>query len=73
MEFLFVLIICPILVIIVTKIGARVFHNWLIVPIITFLLFTVLTFTVFNISFFLWTIVFTVLSIGVSFKTNIKA
>lgn len=72
MEFLFVLIICPFLVIIATKIVARMFHSWLIAPIVTLILFTVLTFTVFNASFFVWTIVFTALSLGLSYQTNRK-
>lgn len=66
MEFLLVLFICPIIVLTVSIIGYLVTKKWFVVPTITFILFTVLTFTVFNKTFFFWVLVYTILSIIVS-------
>ena len=66
MEFLFALFICPIIVFTASIIGYQITKKWFIVPAITFILFTVLTFTVFNKTFFFWVLVYTILSIIVS-------
>ncbi len=66
MEFLFVLIICPLVVVLVSITGSFLFKQWFIVPILTFIVFTILTYTVFNETFFFWAVIFTILSIIVS-------
>ena len=66
MEFLFVLVICPIIVVTASIIGTMRLKKWFIAPIATFIVFTILTFTVFNETFFFWTVIFTVLSTAVS-------
>ena len=67
MEFLFVLVICPLIVVTASIIGTMRLKKWFIAPIATFIVFTILTFTVFNETFFFWAVVFTVLSTAVSF------
>lgn len=66
MEFLLVLFICPIIVLTASIIGYPITKKWFVVPTVTFILFTILTFTVFNKTFFFWVIVYTILSIIVS-------
>lgn len=66
MEFLFILFICPILVVTASIIGSYVFKKWFVAPIITFIVFTILTFAVFNETFFFWVVVYTTLSIIIS-------
>lgn len=66
MEFLFMLFICPVLVVAASIMGFYVFKNWFVAPIITFLVFTILTFAVFNETFFFWVVVYTTLSIIIS-------
>lgn len=63
MEFLFVLIICPLIVVLLSIFGTFLFNKWFVTPIITFIVLTILTFTLFNETFFLWVIIFTSLSI----------
>lgn len=65
MEFILVLLICPIGVIIASIIGSLV-EKWFATPILTFIVFTILTFTLFNETFFFWIIIYTILSIMVS-------
>ena len=65
MEFLFVLVICPLIVVTASIVGTSLFKKWFIAPIATFTVFTILTFTVFNETFFFWAVVFTVLSTAV--------
>ncbi|KGR84944.1 DUF2651 family protein [Lysinibacillus odysseyi] len=72
MEFLFVLIICPLVVVLASITGSFLFTQWFIVPILTFIVFTILTYTVFNETFFFWAVIFTVLSIIVSLLTYRK-
>ena len=66
MEFLFVLVICPIIVVTASLISTLLLKKWFIAPIATFTVFIILTFTVFGETFFFWTVVFTVLSAAVS-------
>lgn len=63
MEFLFVLIICPLIVVLLSIFGTFLFNKWFVTPIITFIVLTILTFTLFNETFFFWVIIFTSLSI----------
>ncbi|WP_332650410.1 DUF2651 family protein [Lysinibacillus sp. 54212] len=66
MEFIFVLLICPITVIIASIISYYLVKKWFLTPILTFIVFTILTFTRFNETFFFWVIIYTILSIIVS-------
>ncbi|PLR66901.1 DUF2651 family protein [Bacillus sp. UMB0893] len=66
MEFVFVLIICPIIVTVLSAASCFLLKKWYIMPIAVLILFSVLTFTLFNDSFFIWVIVYTILSIVVS-------
>lgn len=72
MEFLLVLLVCPIAVLTASMIGYVIFKKWFVIPIITFILFTTLTYTVFNESFYFWVIVYTILSIVVSLIMKYK-
>lgn len=66
MEFIFVLFICPIIVILASIVGYLLFKNWFVMPLLTLIIFTILTFTVFNESFFIWVVVYTIVSVVVS-------
>ncbi|MBP0726628.1 DUF2651 family protein [Bacillus sp. RG28] len=66
MEFLLVLFICPIIVLVASIIGFLVVRRWFVMPLLTFVVFTILTFTVFNDTFFIWVVVYTILSVIVS-------
>lgn len=70
MEFLFVLFICPILVSVATIIGFSLVRRWFVMPLLTFGVFVILTFTVFNETFFFWVVVYTLLSVIVSLITK---
>ena len=72
MEFLFVFVICPVIIVTASIAGNFLFNKWFIVPLLTFIVFTILTFTIFNASFFFWAAVFTILSMIVSFTSRIK-
>lgn len=63
MEFLFVLVICPLIVVLLSIFGTFLFNKWFVPPIITFIVLTILAFTLFNETFFFWVIIFTNLSI----------
>ncbi|MFJ7667518.1 DUF2651 family protein [Lysinibacillus sp. NPDC097195] len=41
-------------------------------PIVTFIVFTILTFTLFNATFFMWVVVYSLLSLFVSLKRQYK-
>ncbi|MGM9949066.1 MAG: DUF2651 family protein [Lysinibacillus sp.] len=71
MEFLFVLVICPLIVVIASVIGTFLFKKWFIAPIAIFAVFTILTFTIFYETFFFWTVVFTVLSTAVGLSVGL--
>ncbi len=72
MEFLFVFVICPVIIVTASIAGNFLFNKWFIVPLLTFIVFTILTFTIFNASFFFWAAVFTILSMIVSFTFRTK-
>lgn len=66
MEFLMVFLIYPIIVLAASVIGFLVIRRWFVMPLLTFVVFTLLTFTVLNESFFIWVVVYTILSVIVS-------
>ena len=66
MEFILVFFICPITVLTVSMIGYQIIKKWFVIPIVTFIVFTILTFAVFNETFFFWVVVYTILSIVIS-------
>ena len=66
MEFLLVLLICPIAVIIASIVGYSLMKKWFVTPIVTFIVFSILTFTLFNETFFFWVVIYTILSMIVS-------
>lgn len=63
MNVLVVMFILPLLIIIVSILGYVWLKQWTIVPLLTFILFTTLTFTLFNDSFFVWAIIYTIISL----------
>ena len=63
MNVLVVMFILPLLIIIASILGYVWLKQWTIVPLLTFILFTTLTFTLFNDSFFVWVIIYTVISL----------
>ncbi|MED3576065.1 DUF2651 family protein [Cytobacillus praedii] len=68
MEFLLVLFIFPVIVLVASIIGFFLSgRRWFVMPLVTFVVFTILTFTVFNESFVIWVIVYIILSVIVSF------
>jgi len=66
MEFILVLFICPTAVLFATIIGTLLIKKWYIMPLFTFILFFILTFTVFNSTFLIWVWIYTILSLVVS-------
>ncbi len=60
--FAVVFLLFPILVVITSVIGYLLLKKWFVVLLLTFVIFTVLTFTVFDTTFFIWVIIFTLLS-----------
>lgn len=62
MEFLFVLFVFPLLSLLFGIIGQIVIKKIYIVVGITFLVWLIATFTIFNESFFIWVIIYSVLS-----------
>lgn len=66
-EFFSVFFLYPLIVIIASIIGYKLFKKWIIMPLSTFVVFIILTFTIFNQSFFIWVIVYTLLSLVVCF------
>ena len=66
MEFILILFLCPLAVVIASIIGFLLIKKWYVMPTVTLILFTILTFTVFNETFFFWVIVYTIISIIVS-------
>lgn len=63
MNVLIAVFILPLLIVIVSILGYVWLKQWTIVPLLMFILFTILTFTLFNDSFFVWAIIYTVLSL----------
>ncbi|WP_431030188.1 DUF2651 family protein [Lysinibacillus sp. LZ02] len=66
MEFLFIFLILPIIVLIASVLSYLLFKKWFIAPLAVFGTLTILTFTIFNNTFFIWVIVFTIFSIFIS-------
>lgn len=66
MEFLLVLLVFPVIVIVASIIGMFLFKKWFVLPLLTLVIFSILTFTVFNESFFIWVVVYTIISIIIS-------
>lgn len=66
MEFLLVFLICPASVLVASIIGFILIKKWFVMPALTFIVFIILTYTVFNESFFIWVVIYTILSIIVS-------
>ncbi|KAA0966390.1 DUF2651 domain-containing protein [Sporosarcina sp. ANT_H38] len=71
MEFQFVLVILPLAVLTASIIGSFFVRQWYLIPFGVFAVLTTLTFTLFNSSFFIWVIVFTVFSTIVSFVMSL--
>lgn len=65
MEFLLVLIVYPIFVILASVFGYFLFRKWFVFPSITLIVFITLT-IVYNSSFFIWTFIYTVISLTFS-------
>ncbi|CRK83043.1 DUF2651 family protein [Neobacillus massiliamazoniensis] len=62
-----ILFIFPIAVIVASIIGFLVVRKWFVMPLFTFIVFAILMFSVFNETFFIWVVIYTILSIAVSF------
>jgi len=71
MEFALVMFILPAIVIVTSIIGMLAVKKWFAMPIITFIVFIILTFTVFNETFFIWVVVYTVISLIISLLINL--
>ncbi|MEK3765818.1 DUF2651 family protein [Solibacillus sp. FSL K6-4121] len=72
MEYLFVFLILPIIVHIVSSISYWLFKKWFIAPVVVFSVLTILTFTTFGETFFFWVIIFTIFSIITSIMNTKK-
>lgn len=70
MEFFLVLFLLPIIVLVTSIIGFLVVKKWFVMPFLTFVVLTILTFTVFNETFFIWAVVFSLLSLIISLIMN---
>nr|WP_150267496.1 DUF2651 family protein [Paenibacillus tepidiphilus] len=70
LEFLLIFLICPVIVVVTSIVGFILIKKWFVMPLLTLIVFTALTFTVFNKSFFIWVVIFTILSVSVSFITK---
>lgn len=68
MEFVLVLVIFPIVVVVASGIGFLLVRKWFVMPLLTFLVFAVLMITVFNESFLIWLVLYTFISLTVSFS-----
>lgn len=68
-EFIFALLVCPLLVFIFSVIGTRITKTYYVMPIITFAVFLILAVTVFNRSFFFWVGMYSIFSFLVSYLT----
>ncbi|MBP2239752.1 putative membrane protein YccC [Cytobacillus eiseniae] len=66
MEFIWVLVVCPIIVAVTSIIGYILVRRWFVMPLITFIVFTIFTFTIFNETFIIWVVVYTILSVIIS-------
>ncbi|WP_331436997.1 DUF2651 family protein [Oceanobacillus iheyensis] len=66
MEYLLVLIVYPIFVILASVFGYFLFRKWFVFPSITLIVFMSLTIFVYNSSFLIWTLIYTMLSLTFS-------
>ncbi|MEH7108846.1 DUF2651 family protein, partial [Bacillus sp. JJ1764] len=66
MEFSLILLIFPIVVVVSSIIGFLFFRKWFVMPLLTFVVFALLMMSIFNESFLIWLILYTILSIIVS-------
>lgn len=60
-----------VIVIITSIIGSFLIKKWFVMPLLTFVIFAILTVTVFNESFFIWVVFYTILSIIISLITKV--
>ncbi|MGJ7909924.1 DUF2651 family protein [Neobacillus sp. LXY-1] len=67
MEFSLILFIFPIVVVVTSIIGFLLFRKWFVMPLLTFIVFALLMMSIFNDSFLIWLILYTILSIIVSY------
>ncbi|WP_367617650.1 DUF2651 family protein [Salirhabdus salicampi] len=67
MEFLLILLTFPVLVIVVTIIGSFFVNHWIVIPLIVLFLSTLLMFIFFNVTFFMWVLLYTLISFIISF------
>lgn len=67
MEYSLILFIFPIVVVVASIIGFLLVRKWVVMPLLTFMVFTALMLTVFNESFLIWLILYTILSTIVSY------
>ena len=63
MHVLVAVFILPLLIVIASIFGYVWSKQWTLVPLLTFILFTILTFTLFNDNFFIWALLYTILSL----------
>ena len=63
MHVLIAVFILPLLIVTASIFGYVWLKQWTIVPLLIFILFTILTFTLFNDDFFVWAIIYTVISL----------
>lgn len=68
-EFIFVLLLCPLLIFIVSVIGTRMTKTYYVMPIVTFAIFLILGVTMFSPSFFFWVGMYSIFSFIVSYMT----
>lgn len=66
MEFLLVFWIFPFAVLVTSAVGFLLVRNWFVMPLVTLAVFTILTITVFNQTFVIWDVLYTLLSLLVS-------
>lgn len=64
--FLLLIVIGPAIVLITSIIGYLLFEKWFVTPLITLGVFTILTFLLFNETFFIWVIIYSALSLVVN-------
>lgn len=66
MHVLVVMFVLPFIILIASILGYIWLKQWTIMPLLTFILFTILTFMLFNESFFVWAILYTAISLVTS-------
>lgn len=72
MEMILMLYIYPIVVIMASIVFYHITRKWYVGPVLTFIILTLMTLTpAFTTAFFNWVIVYTVLSIGVTFISKL--